>query len=94
MPAAAASYVIAGTSQVPPDGEAIFGRLTVQVAGSTALIGAFVRVPFGASYAVANQTLRDAAVAAALEQAGIVIAPEDPVQIFGGPQPTLADLGG
>jgi hypothetical protein len=53
-----------------------------------------VYVPFGASYAATLQLVRDGAVAAALAQLAVVIGPDDTVQIFGGPQPTLADLGG
>lgn len=61
--------------------------------GTAVLYDRPLEIPFGASYADILTLARGLAIATAAE-VGVAMASDDPVQVFGAPAPTIAELGG
>lgn len=93
MPAAAAFFRFNTTVFTPYDGGDLPAVAEFFIEGRPGALGAPLSVPWRTSYADLMTMIRAAVVDAALQQAGVTIAPGD-VTIYGGPMPTLADLGG
>lgn len=69
-------------------------QIAVQVQGIQNTGNGWIPITYGSTYADLISQIKAAAVQKASDQLGVTIGPDDPIQIFGGPQPTLADLGG
>lgn len=87
--------VIANTSawSLEQDSTALGFSVIVFIEGFPQATFTRCTVPFGATYAETMTAIRDAATQAAADR-GFPFVAGDALQVLGGPQATLADLGG
>lgn len=80
--------------QVQRDADVASAFLSVQVRGDQDTMSDYLFIPYGSSYAEVMSLIRARTADLVQARLGITLGPDDTVQIYGGPQPTLADLGG